>query len=198
MGDEGRLVRPTRGGTYGQHHDQPPGASRHAFQCASRAPSAVPWNPRERWILTAVSERPVGWDTGVGDSHALACRRRCSRNRRVYCCAAQGRSAVDYGSLTSSTTAASAGAAACQKAALQDLPPDAPPEQLLGPLRAWWGRQSITGSGIGFENQTAGNAATPTIVGLNLPSGCHQVADALRARYGAHIRVEENFAVTPA
>src|SRR5437879_2789481 len=77
---------------------------------------------------------------------------------------------------------------ACRKAPVAQLPPDAP-AVLLGPaLQVWFQAHPIGSSAVGLGSDA---------VDVKLPPGCHDVAVAIRKKYGQNVRVSEDIVILP-
>ena len=128
------------------------------------------------------------WHRGVRESHCMGRRSRLLTVAAALCavsaCSAGGSKATNF-------------QAACAKAALTALPPDAPPPLLRDQLDQWWTSQAFKPSIIGLGNQVPGDPSTPAAVLIGLPPGCHNVAEALRRLYDGHVHVDENVVVRP-
>src|SRR5205085_12139308 len=81
-----------------------------------------------------------------------------------------------------------AAARACRSASLDTLPPDTAPVSLNQSLQAWFQQHSVPMSSVGLGRDE---------VEVGLPPGCHNVAGAIRRRYGQHVRVRENVIAAP-
>jgi hypothetical protein len=77
---------------------------------------------------------------------------------------------------------------ACRSAPVEKLPPDAPAASLSEPLQVWFRNHQIPSSSVGLGQDE---------VDVSLPPGCHDVADAIRRRYGQHVHVRENVVILP-